>query len=351
MRGSRAVAGPPPIPLRAGIAAAGAPPARGSGGAQTPSLFWRVFVVNAALLAASAAALALSPATVSFPATARQLSVLAAGLAVVLLANAALLRFSLRPLLELERMMREIDLLQPAERLQPAGAAELQSVTTAFNQMLERLEDERRASSSRVVGQQEEERRRLARELHDEVGQRLTALLLQLRSIIEEAPPELVARLLAAQALARDNLEEIGRLARQLRPTALDDLGLVYALHSLLDVAERTSSLDFVREIQPELAELEPAVELALYRIVQESLTNVLRHASAARIVVTARALGASLVVEIQDDGRGMLYAADHESGGIRGMRERAVAVGGRLRIASTPGGGTTVTLTVPVTS
>ncbi len=349
MRESRAVAGTPPTVLRSGVAASGAPAPDDGGGTRTPSLFWRVFVVNAALLGASAAVLALSPATVSFPATARQLAVLAAGLVVVLLANAAMLRFSLRPLLELERMMRRIDLLQPAERLQPAGAAELQSVTTAFNQMLERLEDERRASSTRVVGQQEEERRRLASELHDEVGQRLTALLLQLRSIIEEAPAVLVPRLLAAQTLARDNLEEIGRLARQLRPTALDDLGLVYALHSLLDVAERTSSLEFVRQIQPDLEELDPAVELALYRIVQESLTNVLRHASATRIVVTARALGGSLVVEIQDDGRGMLYAADHESGGIRGMRERAVAVGGRLRIASTPGGGTTVTLGVPL--
>lgn len=313
-----------------------------------PSLFWRVFLVNGALLAAAALALAVSPATVSFPATARQLLVLAAGVVLLLLVNAALLRRSLRPLRELEREMSRIDLLMPTDRLEPIGAAELQSVTSAFNRMLERLEHERRASSSRVVGRQEEERRRLAAELHDEVGQRLTALLLQLRAVIDEAPPELVPRLLAAQELARANLEEIGRLARQLRPTALDDLGLAYALQSLLDVADRSGEIHVVSEIDAELPQLDPQTELAVYRIAQEAVTNVLRHSGAATLTVGATSSPSELVLEVTDDGRGMLYAADHESGGIRGMRERAVAVSGLLHIQSRPGGGTTVALRVP---
>jgi two-component system sensor histidine kinase UhpB len=315
---------------------------------RVPSLFWRVFLVNASLLGAAALALAISPATVSFPATARQLLVLATGVVLVLIANAVLLRRSLGPLRELEREMSRIDLLMPAERLEPVGAAELQSVTAAFNRMLERLEHERRASSSRVVDRQEEERRRLASELHDEVGQRLTALLLQLRAAIDEAPPELVPQLVAAQELARDNLDEISRLARQLRPTALDDLGFAYALQALLDVAEESGEVRVVRRIDTDLPALDPQAELAVYRIVQEAVTNVLRHSGAETLTVAANATPSELVLEVSDDGRGMLYAADHESGGIRGMRERAVAVNALLHIRSRPGGGTSVAVRVP---
>ena len=203
------------------------PPEQLSGGSigprSTPSLVWRVFWVNASLLAAAATLLAVSPATVSFPVTARELLVLAAGLIVVLLTNAAMLRFSLRPLLDFERTMNRIVRLMPEEHLQPAGATELESITAAFNQILQRLEAERRATSRRLVGREEEARKRLASELSAEVGQRLTVLLLQLGSIIEEAPPELLPRLLTTQELARDTLEEITRLAQRLCPTNLED--------------------------------------------------------------------------------------------------------------------------------
>jgi two-component system sensor histidine kinase UhpB len=316
---------------------------------RTPqSLFWRVFLINAALLAAAAVLLALSPATVSFPATAGQLLTLAGGVIALVAANAVLLRVSLRPLGELTQLMRRIDLLVPGQRLRPAGATELREVAAAFNEMLERLELERRSSNTRVVGRHEDERRRLAAELHDEIGQRLTALLLQLRTVIDDAPPELVPELLAIQALARDNLDEIGRLVRQLRPTVLDDLGLAVALHSLVDVAEQTTEVEFSRGIEPELPALAEAAELAVYRIAQEAITNVMRHADANRVEVAAYGDAGVLVLEVHDDGRGMLYAADQESGGIRGMRERAVAAGGRLSIDSRPGGGTSISVKVP---
>jgi len=313
-----------------------------------PSLVWRVFWVNASLLAAAAILLAVSPATVSFPVTARELLVLAAGLVVVLLANAAMLRFSLRPLLDFERTMNRIVRLMPEEHLQPAGATELESMTAAFNQILQRLEAERRATSTRLVDWEEEARKHLAGELGAEVGQQLTVLVLQLGSIIEEAPPELLPRLLTAQELARDALEEISRLAQRLCPTTLADLGLVNALHSLLDLAARNTSLEIQREIQPELPGRAPEAELAVYRIVEEALTNALRHASAQKVTVTARETRTSLVVEIEDNGHGILYAADLESSGIRGMRQRAIAVGGELQIKRRPGGGTTVTLSAP---
>jgi two-component system sensor histidine kinase UhpB len=313
-------------------------------------LFWRVFLVNAALLIVAAVLLAVSPATVSFPVTRQQLLVLGIGLVVVLGANALLLRASLTPLRELSRLMQRVDLLVPGHRLPAGGARELRRLIGSFNGMLDRLELERRASSSRVVGDQEEERRRLARELHDEVGQGLTALLLQLKNTIEEAPPELASQLLDLQTLARSNLDEVRRIARQLRPTVLDDLGLSYGLESLIDVFERSTNLRFARRIALDLPRLPPIVELTLYRIAQEALTNVVRHAAADRVEVELRTNddGDRLLLAVRDDGRGMVYAADLENGGIRGMRERALTVGAKLEIRSRPGGGTSVTAAVP---
>jgi two-component system, NarL family, sensor histidine kinase UhpB len=314
------------------------------------SLFWRVFLVNAALLIAAATTLALSPATVSFPVKRDQVVVLAGGLVALLAANAALLHVSLSPLRELARLMRRIDLLTPGQRLGEQGASELRAVIATFNQMLARLELERRASSSHSASKQEEERRRVAVELHDEVGQGLTALLLQLRNLADDAPAALKPTVAEAQAIARDNLDEVRRIARNLRPTILDDLGLAYGLHSLLDVVERTSSLRVERRIAIDTLPLSGAVELALWRMAQEAVTNVVRHADATVLQVEFDGFedGSGVRLAISDDGRGMVYAADVESGGIRAMRERALAVDARLEIRSRPGGGTRVTVSAP---
>jgi two-component system sensor histidine kinase UhpB len=314
------------------------------------SLFWRVFLVNAALLVAAAIALALSPATVSFPVKRDQVLVLAAGLIALLAANAALLHVSLSPLRELARLMRRIDLLTPGQRLGEQGASELRAVIATFNQMLARLELERRASSSHSASKQEDERRRVAVELHDEVGQGLTALLLHLKNVADDAPAALKPAVAEAQAIARDNLDEVRRIARNLRPTVLDDLGLAYGLHSLLDVVERTSSLTIERRIAIETPPLTEMVELALWRMAQEAVTNVIRHADATVLKVEFEPFedGRGVRLAISDDGRGMVYAADVESGGIRAMRERALAADARLEIRSRPGGGTRVSVSAP---
>ncbi len=313
-----------------------------------PWLFWRVFVLNATLLIAATVVLALSPATVSFPVRAHQLVVLGFGLAVLLPANAVLLRVSLRPLRELAHLMRRIDLLVPGERLEAEGARELRAVIGTFNQMLSRLEMERRSSSSRAVAGQEEERRRIARELHDEVGQGLTALLLQLKNLADDAPPELQPGLASAQAVVRGSLDEVRRIARNLRPTVLDDLGLPYALHAILDLFEDSSRLVIKRRILVELPHLAPPVELALLRIAQESVTNVVRHADAASVEVKLVLLAETQVeLVVADDGRGMVYGPGFEGGGIRGMRERSVAIDARLEIQSQPGKGTRVSVRV----
>jgi two-component system sensor histidine kinase UhpB len=315
-----------------------------------PSLFWRVFLLNAVLLVGAAVVLAVSPATISFPVRPHQLFVLAIGLVVLLVANALLLRVSLKPLRELSQLMRRIDLLVPGERLDEGGAGELRAVIGTFNEMLARLEWERRSSSSRAVGGQEEERRQVARELHDEVGQGLTAVLLQLKTLAADAPAGLQPGLASAQQVVRANLDEVRRIARQLRPTVLDDLGLTYALHALLDVFEESAPFAIVRRLELELPRLAPPVELTLFRIAQESLTNAARHADASRVEVDLRlSADRQLELTVADDGRGMVYAPDLEGGGIRGMRERTLAADAQLEIRSQPGEGTRVSVTVPI--
>lgn len=315
------------------------------------SLFWRVFALNVMLSVVAAVVLAFSPFTLSFPATGRQLVLLVGGLVVILAANAVLLRISLRPLRELTDAMRDIDLLRPGGRLQPAGASELAEVTSAFNTMLGRLESERRLSAARSLGSREEERRRIASDLHDEVGQSLTALLLTMQPLVAEAPEPLAARLEEMRQTIRATLDEVRRIARQLRPTVLDDLGLSSALATLCDVVEDATDSTVVQRIEPQLPDLDKDVELTLYRIAQEALTNVSRHADAAQAVVELYVADDRLVLRVSDDGRGMLYAADVEAGGIRGIRERALAAGASVSITSRPGGGTVVTTELPVAS
>jgi two-component system sensor histidine kinase UhpB len=315
--------------------------------ASPPTLLGRVFVVNAALVTLAVFLLAVTPLTVSNPATPRQLLFLAVGLAVLLAANFALLRVSLRPLSGLSLLMRRIDLLQPGARLEVSGVAELNELLQAFNEMLERLERERRVSSRRSLDREEGERQRIAAELHDEIGQGLTAILLQLSTVLADADEPVRSALLEVQSVARANLDEVRRIARQLRPTVLDDLGLPYALTALADAAEEASGLRIRRSIAVDVERLPQATELALYRIAQEALTNVTRHADASSVVFAFEPDRDRVRLAIADDGRGMLYAEEVEAGGIRGMRERATAVGADLRVITSPGRGTRIEATV----
>jgi two-component system sensor histidine kinase UhpB len=331
---------------------AGRRPARVGGGVaprRRHSLFWRLFALDGVVLVTAAVLLAVTPATVSFPVTGTQAAVLAAGVGAALLANAVVLRAGLRPLDGLVKAMGRVDVLVPGERVDERGPGEAQVLAAAFNAMLDRLEDERREATSRAVGRDEDGRRRLARELHDEIGQRLTAELLALRTALEQAPRELVPRLEEIQQLARANLDEVRRIARQLRPALLDDLGLAYAVHGLLDLVEETAPVRVGRAIDDALPGLAADVELVVYRVAQEALTNVIRHADASTVDVALAAHERSVTLDVVDDGRGMLHQAALESGGIRGMRERAVTVGGVLAVASTPGRGTRISLTVPI--
>lgn len=311
------------------------------------ALFWRIFLANAGVFAAATALLALTPITVSSPIVVQEAVILVAGLAALLVLNVVLTRLILAPLAQLTELMQRVDILRPADRLPPSGTPEVADVISAFNDMLERLEHERRASSRRVLAGQEAERRRIARELHDEIGQTLTAVILELKRIAERAPADVREEVLEAQETARQSLDEMRRIARQLRPGVLDDLGLPSALSALASSFSEATGIPVERRLALGEAVLDADCELALYRIAQESLTNVARHAAASRVVLSLAHRNGEVRLAVMDDGCGFGAVGD-DGGGIRGMRERALLVGGLLTVAARPGGGSEVLVSVP---
>ena len=197
-----------------------------------------------------------------------------------------------------------------------------------------------------TVAAQEGERRRVARELHDEVGQTLTGLLLQLQRASRDAPDALRAQLDEAREGARTSLEEIRRIGRELRPEALDDLGLESALGSLVNRFTETSGLHVITVIEPDLPVLSPEGELVVYRIAQEALTNTARHAGASRVELRLeRPSGRTVRLRVSDDGHGIPLGRSLGGSGIRGMRERARAIDARFVLEPGPLGGTQVVL------
>jgi two-component system sensor histidine kinase UhpB len=311
------------------------------------SLVTRAFLVNAVVLVGAVVALAVSPATVSDPVALQEAVVLVAGLTLLLVVNLMLFRRTFAPLAHLTQLMRTVDPLQPGRRIPVYGDdAEVADLTLAFNEMLERLEKERRQSARRSLTAQEGERRRVAQELHDEIGQSLTALLLQLDRLHRAAPASRRQEHAEARETARETLQEVRRIAQRLRPEALDELGLQTALAALAERVSEQGGLRVVRRLASTLPPLDPAAELVIYRVAQESLTNVLRHADASEAVLTLRVEAAGVTLQVGDDGRGL--DGSLAGAGIQGMRERALLVDASLAIGTGPQGGTEVRLEVP---
>ena len=202
-----------------------------------------------------------------------------------------------------------------------------------------------------VVNAQELERRRLARELHDETGQALTSILLKLKSIDDEDDP---ARLAGATAELRElvvaTLQDVRALAVELRPKALDDFGLVSALERLVETFREQTGIEV--DLEPRLGadRLPQEIETTLYRITQEALTNVVKHARASRVSIVLTRRDGAVSAVIEDDGRGIESGDQTRDGlGLVGMKERVALVGGRLVVESTAGGGTTLSIEVPI--
>jgi two-component system, NarL family, sensor histidine kinase UhpB len=275
-------------------------------GSPAAALVRRVVLINGLIFTLGTLILALSPATVSARIKLTEIPVLVVGLAVMLTANALLLRTGLAPLLKSER-------------------------TTA---------------SASALAAQENERQRIARELHDEIGQTLTVALLFLKRAVDRAPAEIRGELADTQEAVRAGLDEVRSIARRLRPDALEDLGLHSALNALCSEFSQATGIVVVKNIAPQANRLQPDVELVCYRIAQESLTNIARHAEASKVWLDLHTTADQLLLRIADDGRG---GVDTEGAGINGMRERALLVSAALTITSPLCEGTEVLVTIPI--
>lgn len=309
-------------------------------------LWWRVVVVNVLVFAVGTAALAFSPATVSARPVASEVVVLVLGLAVMTGANALVVRSLVRPLDSLvHRLDHELS-VDPIQRLPEDDDGIAGRVTAAVNDLLDRIEREQRAAGASALAGQEGERARIAQELHDGVGQSLTAILLEAGRLAGSGhvDPEDVGRI---RDVARDSLDEVRRVARRLRPHVLEDLGLRSALASLTTDLFEHGGTHARRTVSPAVPALDETVELVVFRVAQEALTNVARHARASSVELRLAPRGEMVVLTVADDGRGLPPGADGT--GLRGMRERAGLVGGTLDVRPREGGGTVVTLEVPV--
>ncbi len=275
-------------------------------------LYWKVFLINGTVLCAATLALVLAPVSVSRQVVVSEVLVLAVGLGVMLLANALVLRSSLAPV---DRVIRE-------------------------------MRAEQTTSNAKALAAQEAERHRIAQELHDEVGQNLTVVLLGLKQVEQRAPADIAAELALLREATRDGLDDVRRVARQLRPGVLEDLGLTSALASLTNDFAEHSGASVRRIVAPGLPALTGEAELVLYRVAQEALTNAARHARADSVALSLTRVGDRVVLEVADDGHG--FDATRDGAGLRGMRERASLVAGDLSVTSSPRG-TTVRLAVPV--
>jgi two-component system sensor histidine kinase UhpB len=318
------------------------------------ALLTQVLTVNTTVIVATvAAAIAVGANLNGGDSTGpRPLLTLAGAILVTILANNFVLRRRFAPLDSLTKTMECVDLLVPGTRAQPSDgeSADVARLRETFNVMLSRLESDRVEAASAVLRAQESERARLARDLHDEVNQALAAVSLRLAATAEGAPPQFAEELAETQRLATQAMHELLGLARELRPAALDDHGLVTALRTQVRVfGERWGiPANFAADgARPMLGEFE---QLVAYRVVQEALSNVARHARAGSVKVTVSGCnGPQIKVTVADDGDGIdPTRLNNGRSGLAGMRERAVLARGRIDVRPSAGGGTTVELTLP---
>jgi two-component system sensor histidine kinase UhpB len=316
----------------------------------TQVLFVNLLLIVAAVVAASVAA---NP-DIDLSSKPEAAMVLGLAVSLTVLVNVFLLQRRFRPLERLVDEMERADLSRPGANLSAnpgefGGPEEVERLHTAFRRMLERLETERRRASSAALTAQEEERTRIARDLHDEVNQSLTGLLLRLEAVREHAPVELAHELNETKALANQAMEELLTLARQLRPTALDDLGLKAALAGNVEQLDRRSAVNVTFESEGSFSDLSSDSQLVVYRVAQEALSNAAQHAGAENVRVRLARADGQVELTVSDDGRGFTFDQTSRGLGLGGMRERALLVGGDLRIESRPQVGTRVRLRVPI--
>ena len=284
--------------------------------------------------------------------------ILALAIVLTLCVNLWMLQRRFAPLERLIKRIEGIDPAEPSSHHLPDQdpVEEIDKLSRSFNGLLKRIEEERRRSGTLAMRAQEEERRRLARDLHDEVNQALTAILLRLEALAQDSPAVNMAEVTELKRLVNQAMEELLNLARQLRPSALDDHGLMPAIETQLKRFSARTGVEGSLSVDGEPDTLPEDVQTAVYRILQEALANVGRHAAATGVTVEIEAGEDRLEMHIRDDGAGFdpsaLARRSNGDGpgaglGLSGMAERARLAGGELDVRSAPGGGTTVTLRI----
>ena len=284
-----------------------------------------------------------------------------AGVVISFVVNHWVLKRALAPLDRLQNAVDQVRSGAANVRVDPGEASDerFDRLAETFNQMIVRLEQntqQMKDLSRQILQAHEEERYRLARDLHDEAAQALTSLLVRLR-LLERArdPVDAQQRVQELRELTALALEDVRRVALDLRPTILDDLGLGSALEWRIDEFNKSSAVQATLSISGLEQRLPREIELTLYRVGQEALSNVIKHAQAQQVQVTLRRSAASICLEVVDDGigfePGLVRTGDRHGMGLVGMRERAGMIGGDLRIKSHPQRGTHILVCVPLES
>jgi len=314
------------------------------------TLLWRLFAATAPVVVLAAAVLIITPISISDDPVLAEALALGAGVAIMLAVHLVLMRRTLAPLRELAERIGGLDPARTGQRLRtaPGATREVAALAAAFNGLLARIDAERQRSARRALAAQEDERLRIAREIHDQVGQVLTAAAIQAERAVELSGPEARPVADGVARAVHQGLEDVRRIGRELRPESLDDLGLGNALITLCRRLSRHGSVRVSPRLAPGVPTLDPDRELVIYRVAQEAITNALRHSGAERVELRLQA-GERVELSVADDGRGMPAELPADTAGIAGMRERAELVGGRLELRSAPGEGTEVRLSVPL--
>lgn len=321
-------------------------------------LFYKILVANGVIVALVIIGSVVIANAAAANESTRFLVLLGAGLVLSVASNAVILRLALTPLKALEETARRVQAGDASARVSGSDLADrdLERLAATLNMMLESAETYRtrlRDVTARALHAQEEERVRIARELHDGIAQTLAALRVRLR--VARAAGDENVRTEAFDRIAADigaATDEIRLIAQGLRPPALDMLGLSPAIESYARGIEETSGIDIFTDIAVTDGLLSADAELALYRIIQEALSNAARHSGAESARVDLDTTRSAVHAQVTDSGRGFEVEREMVGGGLGlfGMQERAAYIGGVVEIESRPGAGTRVRVTIPTT-
>jgi two-component system, NarL family, sensor histidine kinase UhpB len=316
------------------------------------SLIGQVVAANAVLVTLTLFAASLAAGLdISIAEQRWQFLVLALAIVLTLCVNLWMLQRRFAPL---ERLVDRVEAIDPAEpatfEIGDDPVEEIDRLSLAFQGLLKRIDEERRRSGKLVLRAQEQERRRIARDLHDEVNQALTAVLLRLEALAQDSAPEQREQVTELKALTGQAMDELLRLARQLRPTALDDHGLAPAVEAQVRNFSERTGVDARIEVHGDPGCLDDETQTVVYRVAQEALSNAAQHARPRRVEVALTAgEGGGVELRVRDDGDGFDPQDTREGGlGLAGMAERARLAGGVLDLRSSRGVGTELTLRVP---